>query len=142
MSTFTDELLTRRQRLVAHCRALKTELTKAKRGIGALDAVLRMESPDYKPDAPAANHRPGGSQVYFGHGQLVAAALEALRTMEGPASATDCARLILTDRGMPDTELSRLSTKVASTFGQKAATGQVERINNGDGRSVLWRIAR
>lgn len=68
-------------------------------------------------------------------------ALPTLRTLGGPASATDCARAILAEKGLPDAGLSKLATRIATALAQKAATGQVRRLN-GDGRQVRWEVAR
>lgn len=135
-----NELLEKRRGLVENRRALKTKLTELSRDMAAVDRVLLMLDPAYKPPATHANRRgPPGMDHPFRHGEMTAAALEALRTLARPASTAECATAMLERKVLAgDTALhAQVVSRVSTVFAQKAAGGQVRRVSNGDaGRSV------
>ncbi len=75
---------------------------------------------------------------------MTVAALKPLRQFGHPASATGCARVMLSRKGVPkdDPRATSIAFKMAAILSRKAASGQVRRIGNGDGRHVVWEIAR
>lgn len=145
MSVAMDELLEKRHGLVEDRRALKTKLTELSRDMAAVDRVLLMLDPTSNPPAGHANRRtPTGTDHAFKHGEMTAATLEALRTLAGPASTAECATAMLERKGMAsDTALhAQIVSRVSTVFAQKAATGQIRRVSNGDARQVRWEVAR
>ena len=140
-----DELLEKRRGLVEDRRALKAKLTKLSRDVAAVDHVLLLLDPTYKPEAEHANRRGfAGADHPFKHGEMTAAALEALRALAKPASTAECATAMLERRGLAsDTALhAQVVSRVSTVFAQKAAAGQIRRVSNGDARQVRWEIAR
>jgi hypothetical protein len=145
MSVAVDELQEKRRGLVEDRRALKTKLTALSRDMAAVDRVLLMLDPTSKPQAPRANRRsPAGADTPFKHGEMTAAALEALRTLARPASSSECATAMLERKGLEsDTTLhAQVVSCVSTVFAQKAAAGQIRRVSNGDARQVRWEVAR
>jgi hypothetical protein len=145
MSVAMDELLEKRRGLVESRRVLKTKLTELSRDMAAVDRVLLMLDSAYKPPAAHANRRgPAGAAQPFKHGEMTAAALEALRTLARPASTAECATAMLERKALAsDTALhAQVVSRVSAVFAQKAAAGQVRRVSNGDARQVRWEIAR
>lgn len=129
--------------MVGRRRDLKTELTKLAREIAALDRVLCLQDPAYRPEAARTNQRRGSGPNLFGFGEMTSAALGALRRLERPASVAECAKAMLESKQIFDDQgVTKLASKVSAVFAQKAVTGQVRRVGNGDGRQVLWEIAR
>ena len=79
----------------------------------------------------------------FGVGEMTAAALNTLRRLGRPVSASECAKAMLEGKQISDEQvLTKLTSKVAAVFAQKASSGQLRRSSNGDGRHVLWEINR
>ncbi len=140
----TERLVTMRREQVARCRALKGELTEAKRKITSLDTVLLMLDPNYKPEAGRTNRRGQARNGLFSRGEMTAAALAVLRDLNRPASSAECARAMLAAKGIDDDDpmQGQISTQVTALLWQKIGSGQVRRTANGDGRQVLWEIAR
>ena len=140
MSVLVD-LTAKRRALVDRRRALKAELTGLARDIPALDHVLRMVDPEYRPEAPRPNKsRPG--KLPFAHGEMTTVALDTLRRIGRPVSAADCARALMEDRNLSDNLHQPIANRFSALFAQKAASGQVRRVANGDGHHVKWEIAR
>jgi hypothetical protein len=145
MSVAMDEFLEKRPGLVEERRVLKTKLTKLSRDMAALYCVLLMLDPAHEPPAAHANRRgPSGVEHPFRHGEMTAAALEALRTLARPASTAECATAMLERKGLAgDAALHALVvSRVSTVFAQKAAAGQIRRVSNGDARQVHWEVAR
>jgi hypothetical protein len=117
------------------------ELTRLGQDIAALDKVLLMLDPDYRPGAGHANRRGPSGGNPFSHGEMSAAAL---RGMGRPTTSAECARSMLEAKGRADDELlqAQNASRVAAVFSQKASAGQLRRVGNGDGRQVLWQIER
>ena len=145
MSGTASALLAKRDELLTRRRDLKGELTKLARDIAALDRVMVLLEPGYQAEAPRPNRArgPGGPNP-FGHGEMTAAALDALRELGRPATTSECADTMLAAKGLAGNELARakLASKVATVFVQKEATGQLRRAANGDGRQARWEVAR
>jgi len=137
-------LLAKRNESVARRRDLKGELTKLARDIAALDRVMALLEPGFQAEAPRPNRAraPGGPNP-FGHGEMTAAALAALREL-GTATTSECAGAMLAAKGLAEDEStrSRLASKLAAVFIQKEASGQLRRAANGDGRQGRWEVAR
>ena len=144
MSAAKSELVDCRHGLVAQRRELKAELTKLAQGIAALDKVLLMLDPNYKPEAGYANRRGTAGGSPFSHGETTTLALAALRDIGRPATATECAQAMLTSKGVPADEAvqERIASRVVALFAHKADAGQVRRVGTNGGRHVLWEIAR
>lgn len=144
MVSATDELLGRRCDLVAQRRDLKARLTGLAQDIAALDKVLRILDPAYSPEAGRTNRRGAAVENPFGHGEMTAAALAALRGFGRPATSAECARAMLSANGANDdgATQAQIASRVTAVFSQKAAPGQVRRAGNGDGRQALWETAR
>lgn len=145
MSQVSDELVSRRRDMVARRRALKAEMTKLASDITAIDRVMTMLDPAYVPEANRANRkRSTGSSKLFGWGEMTPAALEALRLVGKPATSAEVAAAIMAGKGVgaDDDTQAELAGKVTSAFVAKAASGQVRRVGNGDGKQVLWEVAR
>ena len=142
-TTAHDELVGKRREMVARRRDLKAELTKLARDIAALDRVLCILDPAYRPEAARTNQRRGSGTNIFGFGEMTSAALDASRQLGHPASVAECAKAMLQAKQITDDgAVAKLTPKVSAVFAQKAAAGQVRRAGNGDGRQVLWEIAR
>ena len=112
--------------------------------IAAIDRVARMVDPDYRPETAPRGRQVKGAKHPFAPGEMVGAALSALRSLARPASSGECARTMLSARGasIDDEVLVTLTNRVSALLAQKADSGQVLRAGNGDGRQVLWAIAR
>ena len=131
--------------MVARRRALKAEMTKLASDITAIDRVMTMLDPAYVPEANRANRtRSKGGSKLFGWGEMTPAALEALRLVGKPATSVEVAAAMMVKKGVsPDDDAQvELAGKVTSAFIAKAASGQIRRVGNGDGRQVTWEIAR
>lgn len=140
MSALVD-LAAKRRALVDRRRALKAELTGLARDISALDHVLRLVDPEYRPEAHRSNKsRPG--KLPFAHGEMITVALDTLRRIGRSMSAADCARVLIDDRNLSDELHQSMANRFSALFAQKAASGQVRRVANGDGHHVKWEIAR
>lgn len=146
MTGTSDELIGKRRELVARRRELKSELTRLAGDITALDRVLRILEPEYRPEALLKPSRPsrGGLPSPFAKGEMAAAALNALRSFDRPASSSECASAMLAERGILADEkiLLQVTNSVSALLAQKAERGLVARAGNGQGRQVLWRVAR
>lgn len=145
MPSAKDELLETRRGLVASRRELKARLTALARDIAAFDRVLLILDPDYLPEAGRVNRRGGATpNMPFRHGELSSAALEALRMLKRPASSSETAAAMLERKGIAnDPEMHALVvSRVSAVFAQKAASGQLRRVQNGDARQARWEIAR
>jgi hypothetical protein len=145
MSTASDELMEKRRDLLEGRRVLKTKLTALSRDLAAVDRVLQMLDPAYKPQAGHTNHRnSAGTDKPFKYGEITALALEALRKIGRPALSTECATAMLEQKGLSnDTTLyAQVASQVATVFSQKVASGQIRRVPNSDARHVLWEVAR
>jgi hypothetical protein len=145
MQTAKDELLETRRGLVASRRELKAKLTGLARDITALDRVLLILDPDYRPEAGRGNRRGGATpNTPFKHGEMSSAALDALRLLKRPASTSETATAMLERKGIAnDPEMHALVvSRVSAVFAQKAASGQLRRVQNGDARQARWEIAR
>lgn len=107
--------------------------------------MLKLLDPTYRPEPEYTNPRRGSAHGGpFRHGEMTAAALEALRTLKRPASSAECAAAMLKRKGIggdPDRQAT-LTSRVSAVFAQKADTGQIRHISNGDARNVLWEVAR
>lgn len=141
-----DDLQRKRAEFVARRRVLKGELTRLAADIAAIDRVARMVDPDYRPETTPRG-RPAkveGAKHPFAPGEMVGAALNALRSLDRPASSGECAQAMLSALGAPanDEVLATLTNRVSALLAQKAEGGQVLRAGNGNGRQVLWKIAR
>ena len=140
MSALVD-LAAKRRALVDRRRAPKAELTGLARNIPVLDHALCMVGPEYRPDAPrSSKSRPG--KLPSAHGETTTVALDALRRIGQPVSAADCARAVIDDRNLSDDLHQLMANRFSALLAQKAASGQVRRIANGDGHHVKWEIAR
>lgn len=131
--------------LTASRRELKARLTGLARDIAALDRVLLILDSDYRPEAGRVNRRGGVTpNTPFKHGEMSSAALEALRMLNRPASTSETATAMLERRGIAnDPEMHALVvSRVSAVFAQKAASGQLRRVQNGDARQARWEIAR
>ena len=136
-----EDLVQKRRSLMDRRRELKAELTGLARDISALDHVLRMMDPQYRSEAPKSNKGRSG-KLPNAHGEITTVALETLRRIGQPISAADCARAVLEARKLPDDFQPQMAVKLSVLFAQKAASGQLRRVVNGDGRHVKWEIAR
>jgi len=141
-----DGLLQRRTELVARRRKLKGELTQLAADTTAIDRVIRMIDPDYKFEQPTrvpATHSGGAGINPFPAGQMVPAALEALRKLDRPVTSSECAEAMLEALGIPDDDsvLTSVTNRVSALLSQKAESGQVMR-SGVNGRQVLWEIQR
>jgi hypothetical protein len=138
-----DELVRKRREIIARRRDLKAELTKLARDVAAVDRVLVMLDPDYRPERSHTNVRRISQPSPFGFGEMTEAALDALRRLGRPVSAAECAKAMLEAKQISDAQVVlKLTSKVAAVFAQKATLGQLRRSSNGDGRHVLWEINR
>jgi hypothetical protein len=141
MSAVLDEILEKRNGLVARKRELKTELTRLAADISAIDRVVLMLDPGHEARVPPV-HRQKQSGLYP-RGELTIAALETLRKFGRPATSAECGAAILEARGQtpePDM-LAQLVNRVSAVFSQKVEAGQVRRAGNAEGRQLLWEIA-
>lgn len=141
-----DDLQRRRAEFVARRRVLKGELTRLAADIAAIDRVARMVDQGYRPET-AARGRPAKAESAkhpFAPGQMVGAALTALRSLDRPASSGERAQAMLAtlDAPVDDDVLATLTNRVSALLAQKAEGGQVLRAGQGTGRQVLWAIAR
>jgi hypothetical protein len=141
-----DDLQRRRVEFVARRRVLKGELTKLAADIAAIDRVARMVDADYRPEIAPRGRPPKteGAKHPFAPGEMVGAALSALRSLDRPASSAECAQAMLSALGgtMDEEVLVTLTNRVSALLAQKADGGQVLRAGHGNGRQVLWAIAR
>jgi len=145
VSQASDELVRRRRDMVARRRELKAELTKLASDITAIDRVLLLLDPAYKPEAARVTPpRLKSTTNPFAHGEMTPAALEALRLRGKPATSAEVAATMLERKGLaPDgTCHPGLAAKVTSVFIAKAEAGQIRRVGNGDSRQVLREVAR
>ncbi len=145
MADKVDGLLAKRREFITRRRTLKGELTGLAADISAIDRVLGMLDPDYRPEAPvrSVQIRPAAAGNPFPRGGMVVAMLNALRKMAKPVTSVECAEAMLASGGFDadaDT-LAAIANRVSALLAQKAASGQVERAGNGQGRQLLWRIA-
>ena len=146
MAGSMDELLEKRRELIARRRQLKGELTRLAADISAIDRVFRIVEPDYRPEIPdkTPTSRPTSARNPFPPGKMTVAMLEAMRLLDRPVTSAECAEAMLANGGFDvDGEtMATVANRVSALLGQKAGGGQIERAGHGDGRQVLWRVAR
>ena len=141
-----DDLQMRRAEFVARRRVLKGELTRLAADIVASDRVARMVDPDYRPETAPRGRPPKaeGTKHSFASGEMVRAALNALRSLNRPASSGECVRAMLSTLGasIDDGVLVTLTNRVSALLAQKAEGGQVLRAGHGTDRQVFRAIAQ
>ena len=144
MSGTYEELAGVRRSMIAQRRELKAGLTKLARDIAALDRVMSLVNPGHVPEAGHVNRRGMHGANPFGQGETTSTALASLRQIGRPATSAECADAMLKAKGVPTDEALRTRTanRVTALFSHKAVTGQVRRAGVGDGRQILWEIAR
>ena len=146
MSGSMDGLLEKRRELMTRRRQLKGELTRLGADITAIDRVFRMVDPNYRPEAPDKTppNRHSSARNPFPPGKMTVAMLEAMRMLDRPVTSAECATAMLTNGGF-DVDAETMATvvnRVSALLGSKAGGGQIERAGHGEGRQVLWRVAR
>lgn len=146
MAGSMDGLLEKRRELMSRRRQLKGELTRLAADVAAIDRVFRMMDPDYRPEAPEKTFpdRHTSAKNPFQPGKMTVAMLEALRLLDRPVTSAECATAMLSNGGFDvDGEtMAVVVNRVSALLGQKAGGGQIERVGHGDGRQVLWQVAR
>jgi hypothetical protein len=75
---------------------------------------------------------------------MTPAAVEAVLFVGKPATSAEVAAAMMVKKGVTfhDNAQAELAGKVTSVFIAKAASGQLRRTGNGDGRQVTWEVAR
>ena len=100
MSDLHGDLLAMRRELIDKRRELKNKLTQLAKDITALDRVLAMRDPAYRPEAAVANS-PRMGKLPYAHGELTTAALEVLREASQPMTVAECAQAMLVPGRLP-----------------------------------------
>ena len=121
-------------RIIAH----KAEASRLAQAMKHVEAVLKLLDPDYSVRRIAVRRRK--PNPFFKRGTMLRAALNALRTMTGPATARDVALKMLADKGAPDPDrkaVARLCGAVQSCFRNFEGRGVV---TSGPGVPTRWRL--
>ncbi|WP_119461845.1 hypothetical protein [Rhodospirillaceae bacterium SYSU D60014] len=134
------ELLERRAALAARQEEIKLEIVEIDENLIALDRVLVLLDPSYRPSAPA-KRRTKTIERYFGRGELSDATLAIPRDAKEPLTVADCAAAIVRAKALPDDTLGRVKANVAATLTTLVKRDRVRRLHNGDGHTVHWEIA-
>ncbi|MCB1885184.1 MAG: hypothetical protein KDG89_14500 [Geminicoccaceae bacterium] len=108
-----------------------------RQSLAHLDGAIRVFDPGYRLETirPKRQRHP----CLFENGELVRAVLDALRTAQGPLSASAIAGAVIRAKGLPDDRPTRLlvERRVDRTVRRKGDV--VERVAL-DGRAVAWRV--
>lgn len=146
MTGTADDLIGKRRELVARRREIKGELTRLAGDITAIDRVLRILDPEYRPEAALRPGRPSRGELPspFARGEMGPATLDALRSLDRAVTSSECASAMLAKCGILADEkmLAQITNSVSAVLAQKAERGLVARAGNGQGRQVLWKAVR
>ena len=141
MSEAFEELLEKRAALAARQEEIKAENARLDEDLAALDHVLSLLDPSYRPSAPA-KRRTRKVERHFGRGELSDATLAILRDAEEPLTAADCVAAIVGSKTLPEDALVHVKGSVTTTLTNLSKRNRVRRVHNGDGRKVVWEINR
>lgn len=105
-----------------------------------------MVEPDYRLEGPdkTSFNRHASAKNPFPQGKMTVAMLEAMRMLDRPVTSAECATAMLANGGFAvDAEtMATVVNRVSALLGSKTGGGQIERAGHGDGRQVLWRVAK
>lgn len=135
-------LVTRRAELSGRIGAMQGELQQLHADLASLDAVIRQFDPEYDLGSIRPKYRRAPAAAEFG--AMSRAVLDILRRAGGPLPARDIAERIIDERGLnkADRALTRIMAKRVDMALRYQRTNGMVREAGGDGREVLWEVAR
>lgn len=144
MTDFQNELLYRRSGLLARKKELRAEIKTIDGDIVAIERVLRILDPNALALEPPRPRRRKTADGLFADGELTTGTLTALRDLGKPSTSAECAAALVASKGIPadDRRMPEITNRVSSSLNDLTKKGRVRRLGNGDGRTVLWEVAR
>lgn len=146
----SDELKAKRGELAERARDLTAELADLQTQISAVDTVITIYEPEWKPEQPQKRRgRPPKAESIKELDKIIGGtnkrqmALDILRTARRPMSTAECAIEFASRHGLAadDTRITAIGNRLSSILDSLQKAGRVRHAGLLDGRRRQWEIA-